>query len=472
MTKDQKLMRGLPMVGSADPEILEKEKAQLTALDKKGFFQRFKGYAARSGPGWLQSAMTLGGGSAIASLYLGAHYQYKLLWVQPLAMAMGVIMMAAASHQTLSTQIRPFDAMKRFIHPSMAWAWALATLLASIVFHFPQYALAAGVVEDMANTMCGWEARKGDLILIGFGILVVSAWISWNYGSGLKGIRIYERMLKILVWMVILAFAFVVIRASFAGRVDWGALFKGFLPLYMPTDSLGVTKVMGAFGAAVGINMTFLFGYTLLARGWGREHRGLARFDLLTGMLIPYSVAVSLIVIAAGCTIYGTDFAATDIRPENAGVLIGATGVGPVVGRVIFGFGILGMTLSTITLQMLVTGFVICEMFKIEPMGWKYKLACLAPSPAFLGVVLWKSIGAWVFLPAFAFGLIMLPIAYTGWFILNNSAKFLKEDRPQGRTMLWCNLAMVAALLITFASAIYCIMRSGASFKNLLDKIF
>lgn len=29
--------------------------------------------------------MTLGGGSAMASLYLGAHYQYNLLWVQPLA---------------------------------------------------------------------------------------------------------------------------------------------------------------------------------------------------------------------------------------------------------------------------------------------------------------------------------------------------------------------------------------------------
>ncbi len=235
-------------------------------------------------------------------------------------------MLMAASHQTLSTGVRPFEAMRRFIHPSLAWAWAIATLVATFVFHLPQYELAAGVAEDMISVASGWQPTGGTrtafLVGLGFLILAVSTVITWNYGRGIRGIRIYERTLKALVAAIIIAFFAVVARSALRGRLDWGSMVAGFLPLSIPSDSSGVTKVMGAFGAAVGINMTFLFGYTLLARGWGREHRGLARFDLITGMLLPYVIVTSLIVIACACTIYGTAFAPEQILPANVGMLI------------------------------------------------------------------------------------------------------------------------------------------------------
>jgi hypothetical protein len=290
-------------------------------------------------------------------------------------------------------------------------------------------------------------------------ILVVSTVITWNYGRGLPGIRLYERMLKILVGMIIMAFLAVVARSVMAGRLDWGAMLTGFLPLSIPSDQAGVTKVMGAFGAAVGINMTFLFGYTLLARGWGREHRGLARFDLVTGMFLPYVIVTSLIVIACACTIHGTAFAPEQILPANVGFLIGSTGVGQTFGRFVFGLGILGMALSTITLQMLVAGFAVCEMLGIEATGWRYRLSCLLPAPAFLGVVLWTSMGTWIALPAFTIGLIMLPIAYIGWFLLQNSSRFLGDDRPRGKSAVRWNLALGIALLITLASVAYTLVK-------------
>ena len=46
-------------------------------------------------PGWLQGAMTLGGGSAASSLLAGALFGYQLLWVQPLAMLLGIVMLNA-----------------------------------------------------------------------------------------------------------------------------------------------------------------------------------------------------------------------------------------------------------------------------------------------------------------------------------------------------------------------------------------
>ena len=69
------------------------------------------------GPGWLQGAMTLGGGSAITSLSIGAMFGYEYLWVQPVAMIIGCIMLFALAHQTLSTGERPFTAMRDHFHP-------------------------------------------------------------------------------------------------------------------------------------------------------------------------------------------------------------------------------------------------------------------------------------------------------------------------------------------------------------------
>ncbi len=475
-TNDAEIVRGLPMFTASDPEAVASEKAELLSLKGTGTFKRWRWYFSKTGPGFLQSAFTLGSGTAIASLYLGTHYQYKLLWVQPLAMIVGIIMLMAASHQTLSTGMRPFDAMRRFLHPSLAWAWAIATLVATVIWHLPQYALAAGVTEDMIKALTGWEPSgwAQNLLLLGTGVIVlaVSTSITWNYGRGWRGIKLYERLLKILVFMIIIAFAIVLIRSSIAGRIEWSKLFRGFLPLYIPTDPDGVTKVMAAFSAAMGINMTFLFGYTLLARGWGKEHRSLSRFDLITGTLIPYVIVTSLIIIAAGCTIYGTDFATMNIKPARAGVLIGTSGVGPLVGRIIFGLGILGMALSTITLQMLVAGFALCEMLGIEPGGRKYRMACLIPAPAFLGVILWKSMGTWIALPTSAFCLLMLPIPYIGWFALNNSSRYLGDSRHSGKTALLWNLAMLLSIAITCTSVVYLIYKKWGSLMEMLGKLF
>jgi manganese transport protein len=302
-------VKGLPMFTASAPEALAQEKAELAALDGKGTLRRWRGYASKTGPGWLQSALVLGSGSAMASLFAGAYLEYRLLWVQPLAMGLGIIMFAAMSYQTLSTGARPFYAMKRYIHPALAWSWVIGAMVATIIWHLPQYALAAGMTEDMIKVTTHWEpassaGRTALLLAIGVAVLAISTAVAWSYSSGRAGVRFYEKTLKRLVCMIMLTFLVVIVRRAIDGGVDWARVFKGFLPLYIPTDARGVSIVMAAFSASTGINATFLFPYTLLARGWGREHRGLSRFDLLTGMLLPFCIATSLMVIATGCTIY------------------------------------------------------------------------------------------------------------------------------------------------------------------------
>ncbi|MBN2019526.1 MAG: divalent metal cation transporter [Sedimentisphaerales bacterium] len=447
---------------SSEQQGLAGEKAALAALKHKGLLSRWRGYLRMTGPGWMQSAMTLGGGSAMASLFAGAMLQYKLLWVQPLAMLLGVIMMSAISYQTLSTGNKPFFAMKKFVHPSLAWTWITITVLSTIVWHVPQYALAVGMSEEMIKAVTGWQPSAGweTLIIVCLGcfFLAVSITITWQYSSGQKGVRIYERILKAMVWMIVLAFALVVLRRGLGGHIEWARVLKGFLPLEIPTNPREVSVVMAGFGAAIGINMTFLFPYTLLARGWGKEHRALSRFDLITGMFFPYSIAVILMIIAVGCTIYDPEMfssGSTVLSPAKAAVMLEAAGLGTFFSRIVFSLGIIGMVLSTITMQMLVCGFAACEAFGLEHGGRWHRIACLIPAPAVAGVLFWQRIGPWIAVPTTAISSLLLPVAYIAFFVLNNSKKYLGKDKPAGTGAVIWNIGMLAAIIVSAASSCY-----------------
>ena len=106
------LSNDIPMYKAGDPEQIRKEKEELISLESKGGWAKVKWYFSKSGPGWMQSAMTLGGGSAMASLFSGAFLGYEMLWVQPVAMLVGIVMLSALAYQTMCKRERPFLAMK------------------------------------------------------------------------------------------------------------------------------------------------------------------------------------------------------------------------------------------------------------------------------------------------------------------------------------------------------------------------
>ena len=81
----------------------------------------------------------------------------------------------------------------------------------------------------------------------------------------------------------------------------------------------------GALALDGALLLIFLLVRTGLARGWGREHRGLSRFDLIAGTFIPYALATSLMVIATANTIHGEDFVGTRLAPVEAAQILGAS---------------------------------------------------------------------------------------------------------------------------------------------------
>ncbi len=164
---------------------VEQEAAELAEINQQGIAKRY-GYSARkSGPGWLQGAITLGGGSLGGALFLGSFMGYNMMWLQPLAMILGVIMLSAISYVTLSTGERPFLSVMKNVSPVLAWAWLIATLMANIVWCMPQFALGTGAIRQNLG---------GSAIPVwGCGILLLAVGVSVNYfyGSGSKGVATF-----------------------------------------------------------------------------------------------------------------------------------------------------------------------------------------------------------------------------------------------------------------------------------------
>ncbi len=583
------------MTDSKSP--IDSDRQRLLEAQSRGTFSTLGAYLRMSGPGWLQSAITLGGGSLSASLYLGVVAGFMFLWVQPLAMILGIIMLSAMSYVTLSTGERPFQAINKHVNPVLGWGWALASLSANMFWCLPQYALASSVMEqNLMPTVFGvdgsvaqsfartfgeqsWMAANGAKLIIAGAILIFSTIITWSYDSGSWGIKLYEWILKLMVAGIVLCFFGVVF--ALRNELNWGELFAGFIPdfskLFEPgekflhilkdtphvqywTDKIVAEQrdmIIGGAATAVGINMTFLFPYSLLRKRWTKEFRGLVTFDLATGMFIPFVLATSCVVIAAaqgfhaqqvqgffgetnanGEAIVPTPKARSDyygflaplvadlsqsptppagfanvptaqsqfdqwlnqlpeseraaISPETrkailadfqkvgteekiallpevdrrvASMLINRSAfdlakaleplTGDKIANLVFGLGVLGMTLSTITILMLISGFVIVEMFNLPEGGWAHRLGCLAAATGALGPFMRAEAAFRLAVYVSAFGLMLLPIAYLSFFFLMNRKDFLKSEMPSGSRRLAWNLIMLVAAGITTLASVY-----------------
>lgn len=525
---------------------VEADRQLLAAAQQRGRLAQLGAYVRLSGPGWLQSAITLGGGSLASSLFLGVLAGFSMLWVQPLAMILGIIMLSAIGKVTLATGEKPFQAINRHVNPVLGWSWALASLIASMVWCLPQYALATAVLQqNLLPEVLGSSSALGDMpgkvVIVGT-ILVLTTLVTWSYDSGSWGIRMYELVLKLIVAAIVVCFVAVVVRLALAEHgLDWSRLLAGFVPdlslTYQPAAGFAPllkqvpadlrpfweeqlvaeqqSVLISAAATAVGINMTFLLPYSLLKRRWTREFQGLLVFDLATGMFIPFTLATSCVVIAAA-TQFHPGLAATAaqtrslsateqkalVRAANAkrsyleakdynpqfpyhldlqGNLLMPQGeltaaeqelalalvpkqafdlsraLEPLTGRffadILFGLGVLGMTLSTITLLMLISGLVITEMLHLPTTGWPYRLGTLAAATGALGPFLWGDYGFYVAVPTSVFNSTLLPIAYITFFILMNQRRLLGDALPRGGwRVLWNFLMALAAGIATAAS--------------------
>lgn len=447
---------------STNKERIEAEKQELREARKKGGVSVFKTYVKFSGPGWLQGAITLGGGSLAGSLYLGVIGGYELLWLQPLMMLLGVLMLSVIGYVTLSTGAKPFQAINQHINPVLGWGWLIAAMLANLVWAMPQFSLGTAAIQQNLMPFLDTETGKYLCVIL---LFAVSGCIVWFYDSGFKGVRIFEIILKIMVAIVVLSFFGVVAVMSFSQQgLPWGSILAGFIPnfglLNEPAEPLKAAlaqssqadywrdliltsqrdRMVTAAATAVGINMTFLLPYSMLRKGWDRESRSLAIFDLSTGLFIPFMLATSCVVIASASQFhsqydeglldpsqsnaytqkleggYYANLAARlkfeigaeafnalseeeqrakmdalpEIDKQLAAMLISRDAFqladslqnltdSRAVSQYIFGIGVIGMAISTIIILMLINGFCITEMLGVEMKSTAHRVGAFLP---------------------------------------------------------------------------------------------
>jgi len=502
----------------------------LESVADKGALEKAKAYSKLSGPGWLQSAITLGGGSLGGAMFLAVMGGVAMLWVQPMAMLMGVILLAAISYVTLSTERTPFQSLRQEINPVLAWGWLAASQLANMIWVLPQYSLSYAALTDNLFPNFFAETKGDDSTKYIISFLILGVMLAINFlGSGKgRGYRIYENTLKVLVGIVVLSFFGVVIRL--AGSLEWGAIFAGFIPnpslIWEPAgtykeilDSLTSAEVkdywtnivlkaqrdpmVASAAAAVGINMTFLMPWALKARGWGKKHRGLSRFDLVTGMMIPFILATGCVVIAAGSQFhgkafegllteengkvaivetnekfgdyskaiearnktFGEDTTLADGEKRLAAMLIKrdtkhlASSLSGLFGsefwsQKVFGLGVLAMGLSTISILMLISGFVACEVTGQPRDSAAFKVGTALASTGVLWPLLWGGESkAYLAVTTSTFGYVLFPIAFLAFIAMINSKKVLGDQVPTGKAKLAWNIPLIVSCVITGLAA-------------------
>jgi len=522
---------------------IDEDRALLTDSMGKGPLATLGAFIRLSGPGWLQSAITLGGGSLAGALFLGILGGPSMLWLQLMAIIMGVIMLSAISYVTLSTGERPFRSINRHINPVLGWGWLLATILANMIWCMPQFSLCFAALQK--NLMVGTvEDTKDTKILISVMLLCAAGVaVFLNSRQGLAA-KVFDWFLKGLVGIVVICFVGVVALLTSKGALDWGSIFSGFVPNLSqwstPTGRIAelisglpsgvqefwTTRVVsaqrdvmiGAAATAVGINMTFLMPYSMLRRGWDRNFRGLARFDLSTGMAIPYILVTSCVVIAAASSFHAkvdeaflsNDPAVMLTSPLYSGaegalkdrVLLNAeedseisdeevasqiaslseeeklvasslvkrdafalsSALAPLLGedtaRLAFGLGIFGMGFSTIIILMLINGFAFCEVMNKPLGGMTQFVGCvIAGLSGALWWLFWQGESkVYLAIVTSNFGMMLLPIAYVTFFMMMNSRKILGADKPTGVAAAIWNALMAFAVvgaIVAASSAIY-----------------
>ena len=311
----------------------------LSDAQARGPLSTLGAYFRLSGPGWLQSAITLGGGSLGGALYLGVIGGSSMLWLQMVAILIGVIMLSAISYVTLSTGKRPYAAINEYVNPVLGAGWITATILANMIWILPQFSLCYDALDknfdavekvsallatgdsDAAIDAAKYNAKVAISAIIGILAFIIVC-MSFKPGWAAK---MFDLLLKVIVGAIVICFVVAVVSLFLDGRLEWRETLMGLIPNFSqwsnPTPKIselvsgldGTANsfwkdelvgqqqriMVGTAATAVGINMTFLLPYSMLARGWDKTFRGLARWDLITGMAIPFIIVTSCIVLAS-----------------------------------------------------------------------------------------------------------------------------------------------------------------------------
>jgi hypothetical protein len=419
----------------------------------------------------------------------------------------------------------------------------------------PQFSLAYDALDKNLLALGGGGDGLGDAmgtkLTVTIALLLAAGFVVLLKAKEGKTAKLFDLFLKALIGLVVICFVGVVILLGLNGQLNFGEIFSGMIPNigqwskpagelstliaglpaesqdYWNTTILSSQRavMIAAAATAVGINMTFLLPYSMLSRGWDKPFRGLARFDLSTGMAIPYVLVTTCVVVAAASTFHAKiddklssgELAVMQESPmfdsvkkpllaridaklgdtaesiDEAEKLAMAASLSveekklalslvkrnafqlsetlsPLLGvglaNLVFGLGVFGMGFSTIIILMLINGYAFREIVGKPDATAPFVVGCLVAGlfgASWLYV--WQGDAKfWLAIFTSSFGMMLLPIAYITFFLMMNSKRILGDEKPKGASMLMWNVLMILSVIGAIVAA------SAAIYEKAMDK--
>ena len=167
----------------------------------------------------------------------------------------------------------------------------------------PQFSLCYDALDKNLAAMAGSGLgdETGTKVTVSLVILAAAVCIVLLNTRRGRAAKLFDLTLKAMVGIVVICFFGVVALLAINGRLDFAEILAGFVPSLeqwqKPAGKLGESLaaispdgqqfwsdkivssqrsvMIAAAATAVGINMTFLLPYSMLRKGWGKDHRQL-----------------------------------------------------------------------------------------------------------------------------------------------------------------------------------------------------
>ncbi|MBN1223715.1 MAG: divalent metal cation transporter, partial [Candidatus Aminicenantes bacterium] len=403
------------------------------------------------GPGFMDAALTLGAGTMTAAMLSGAMFGYRTMWVLWVSMGIGMFMMAAMARFTCRGRVPIIAAQNRY-HGRIVGSFLTAIIgnaAVAVIFNYGQVSLGTHLIESLTPIM-GFEfPRQINWVLFS----AITSAIVLSYGrKGKRGIKFVESFMKISIGVMLLCFGACLVLVG----VDWSAFFKGVFIPWLPSGVEGLDLFIASSAAAIGVMDWVFFNYTGLARGWGKKHEPLARFDILMGLFLPFVIVNYLVMSVFAGTLHKLG-AHPESAPELARALIPL--LGHTWSQVLFYVGFLAIPITTTVGMSLACAIAVHEAFGWKPdvNSWRWRICALLPQIGFLAVFYPRPI--WLVIAIGAF--LSLTNNVVGWsiYLLFNDKRVLGENR--NRSYFWNLGILLQITLINAIAIIYVFNRLG-----------
>jgi len=450
-SNDAAKIKRYPITETIPPDELEAEIRKLEYLKTRSPILRFLGYLKLGGPGFMDSALTLGAGTLTAAMLSGATFGYKTMWLLWVAMGLGIFMMAAMARFTCRGRL-PIIQVQNKYHGRIVGSLMTAlvgTAAVAVIFNFGQYSIGAHLIESLTPLMGFKFPRQINWIVY----MVLTSCLILSYGRrGRRGIALVENFMKLSIGIMLLCFGGCLIVVG----VDWGGFWKGIFIPWLPSGVKGLDLFVASSAAAIGVMDWVFFHYAGLARGWGRRHESQAHFDIGAGLFLPFIIVNYLVIGVFAGTLYKQG-----IHPETAPEL--ARALMPLLGQtwsqVLFYVGFLAVPITTTVGMSIACAMSIHEAFNWEPdvNSWRWRISALLPQVGFLAV--WYSQPVWLVIAIGAF--LSLTNNIVGWsfFLLLNDPRVMGENRS--KSYLWNLGILLQITLLNSIAIVYIFNRLG-----------